>query len=356
MTSTECAVVPGRGANPEPRDSGSGAPARAVRVPSAPARNDHYRWRRSHLNDRSFRSHQTGRDDDRSAFPRSRASLARDRPHRLPDRRRSLRDAGDPALVDAALRRHPCSDGLCRQCQHLRHGGRRSRRRLLQPAYRPADRHPAQPDASCDSHQPAGVRVRSCRLHRLAGRAGPVHGVRFRTHPRPSRRAMQRHGCRQRVCRLHHGQCRQQSRRPGGLGGGCRWPWPCLELLFLRGAQSCRRVAGLFHHPARAADACDDAGGFALLRHHRTLARSAAARRFRHRLLHPVRVHRHLHLRQFRSGPAAAVARHDGSGPRLFGFSCRPSSRRCWPARRSGGWERGPRSGARSLSPGWACP
>ena len=50
----------------------------------------------------------------------------------------------------------------------------------------------------------------------------------------------------------------------------------------------------------------------------RAPAQSAAARRFRHRLLHPVRLHRHLHLREFRPGASAAVARPDGARLRLF--------------------------------------
>ena len=66
------------------------------------------------------------------------------------------------------------------------------------------------------------------------------------------------------------------------------------------------------------ADACDDAGGIAARSHDRALAQPAATRRLRPRLLHPVRFHRHIHLRQFRAGPAAAVARHDGPRLRLF--------------------------------------
>ena len=54
-----------------------------------------------------------------------------------------------PSLT-RALWRHAGGDGLCGQRQHLRHGGRRPRRRLLQPAHRPAARHPGQPDAAGD--------------------------------------------------------------------------------------------------------------------------------------------------------------------------------------------------------------
>ena len=65
------------------------------------------------------------------------------------------------------------------------------------------------------------------------------------------------------------------------------------------------------------------------------LAQPGAARGLRHRLLHPVRLYRHLHLRQFRAGARAAVARADGSRLCLFRVRCPPSSRRCSPAGRS---------------------
>ena len=84
-------------------------------------------------------------------------------------------------------------------------------------------------------------------------------------------------------------------------------------LLNLAGAD-----AGVFHHPPRPADACDAGGAIALCGHHRALAQSKAARGVCNRLLHPVRLHRHVHLRQFRAGAPAAVAGDDGSRPRLF--------------------------------------
>ena len=66
------------------------------------------------------------------------------------------------------------------------------------------------------------------------------------------------------------------------------------------------------------------------------LAQPAASRRLRHRLLHPVRIHRYLHLRQLRAGAAAAVARHDG--PRLCLFrlrAIRGDDLACRPGRRA---------------------
>ena len=77
-----------------------------------------------------------------------------------------------------------------------------------------------------------------------------------------------------------------------------------VEFLFLRAAEPRRRGAGLFHHPAGAADACDADVAIAVRGDARALAQSGAARRLRHRLLHPVRLHRDLHLREFRAGRA----------------------------------------------------
>jgi predicted MFS family arabinose efflux permease len=47
-------------------------------------------------------------------------------------------------------------------------------------------------------------------------------------------------------------------------------------------------------------------------------AQSTTARVLRHRFLHPVRLHRNVYLRQFRSGTSAPVARPDGTRLRLF--------------------------------------
>ena len=48
------------------------------------------------------------------------------------------------------------------------------------------------------------------------------------------------------------------------------------------------------------------------------LRQSAAARGVRHRILHPIRVHRHVHLRQLRPGAPTAVARPHGARLRLL--------------------------------------
>ena len=60
-----------------------------------------------------------------------------DRPDRLPDRGRPVRDPGDPAVAGPRLRRHAGRDGPCRQRQHDRHGGGGAGGRLLQPPHRP---------------------------------------------------------------------------------------------------------------------------------------------------------------------------------------------------------------------------
>ena len=70
----------------------------------------------------------------------------------------------------------------------------------------------------------------------------------------------------------------------------------------------------------------------------RPAAEPHLAGEFRNRVLHPVRLHRHLHLRQLRSGVAAVRTRHDVARPRLLrvsaldrhdaaGRTCRPAVR-----------------------------
>ena len=176
----------------------------------------------------------------------------------------------------------------------------------------------AEPGPARDPHRAAGERPRSHRVHDPAHRAGPLHGLGLCADAGLSRRAMQFDGCRWRVRRLYHRQRRQQSDRAAGVGRGRRYARAGLELLFLRAAQSCRRGAGLLHHPARQADARDAHGAIAVRCHDRALAQPGAALGLRHRLLHPVCLYRHLHLRQFRAGARAAVARADGSRLCLF--------------------------------------
>ena len=268
--------------------------------------------------DRHLRANEIGSDGNAWSLTRRGAAIPRHRPHGVPDRGRSVRHAGDPPLADPALQRNPRRDGLCGQCEHHGHGGRGARGRLPEPAYRPPARHSRKPGPARDPHHAAGERPRSNRVHDPAHRAGPLHGLGVCADAGLSRRAMQFDGCRRRVRRLYHRQRRQQSDRAAGVGRIGRYARAGLELLFLRAAQSCRRGAGLLHHPARQADACDAHGAIAVRRHDRALAQPGAALGLRHRLLHPVCLYRHLHLRQFCAGARAAVARTDGSRPGLF--------------------------------------
>ena len=177
--------------------------------------------------------------------------------------------------------------------------------------------------AAVDPHGAAGGRARPDDFHGAADRAGPVHGVRVHAHARLSGRGVQRHGRRRRVRRLHHRQCREQSDRPPGLGRDRRPPGPGLQLLLLRDPQSGGRRAGLLHGREGCPDGADGAGPtLAIRRVAGAPAQSATARRLRHRLLHPVRLHRHVHLREFRPGASAAVARADGARLRLFRVRC----------------------------------
>ena len=151
------------------------------------------------------------------------AAIPDHRPDRLPDRGRPVRDPGDPALADQALQRHPGGDGFCGQRQHDGNGGRRTGRRIPQPAHRPPARHSPQPRLACDSDDAAGGRARSHRIHDPSRHAGIVHGVRVRADAGLSRRTVQLDGCRRRVCGLYHRQCRQQPDRPAGFRRGCRY-------------------------------------------------------------------------------------------------------------------------------------
>ena len=82
----------------------------------------------------------------------------------------------------------------------------------------------------------------------------------------------------------------------------------------------------------------------------------AAARGIRHRLLHPVRVHRHVHLRELRAGSRAALAWPHGAGFCLFRILAvgrHHAVRRAAPCSASA---RGPRSGHRSALAGFGLP
>ena len=214
---------------------------------------------------------------DACAFARRGLALGRHRPDRIPHRGGFVRDASDPAVARAALSGRAGRDGFRCQRHHHGHGARGSRRRLLQPAHRPPARHPHQSHAARNSHDLACISARSHHFHPAAHHPGPVHGFGLCVDAGLSRRAMQRDGCRRRIRGLYHWQCREQPDRAANLGGSRRYLRACLEFLFLRAAQSGRRGAGLFHHRAGQADACDGHGLVAARRYDRALAQPEAA-------------------------------------------------------------------------------
>ena len=130
---------------------------------------------------------------------------------------------------------------------------------LLQPPHRPAARHSGQPLRARHSDRAARGRAGPDHLHDPARRPGALHGLGLHADARLSRRGMQRDGRRRRVRRLHHRQCREQPDRPAGLRRRRRPSRARGQFLFLRGAQSCRRAAGLLHHPLDHADGADGA-------------------------------------------------------------------------------------------------
>ena len=285
------------------------------------------------------------------------AAHGRHRAHGLSHRRRPVRDAGHPAVAGAApIGVTPAAMGFAVNASTIGMAVAGLVGRVVQPAHRPAPGHPGQPCAARDPDRAARRRARSHHLHGAAHRAGLVHGGGVHAHARLSRRGVQRGRRRRRVRRLHHRQCREQSDRPPDLGRGRRPPGPCRELLFLRGAQSRRRGAGLLHRRSHPADAAGRSAALARRsRPGRSICATRTARRVRHRLLHPVRVHRHVHLRELRAGAPAAVARPDGARLRLFrvpALDRHDAARR--PRRRSAS-ARDRRCGRRWRSPASAC-
>ena len=134
-----------------------------------------------------------------------------------------------------------------------------------------------------------------------------------------SRRAMQRQGQRQRLRRLHHGQCGQQPvrasdvrghRRPSGPGGEFLCLRRCSILPARRWSISVCGARGRWLRPAR-----PPLGPCGLAR---ASAQRTAARQLRHRLLHPLHLHRHLHLCELRPGAPAHRLGPDAAGLRLF--------------------------------------
>ena len=120
--------------------------------------------------------HSGGSDDgshaSKRSFTRCGAAVPCDRPHCIPYRRRPVRNPGDPAVSDAALRRDAWSDGLCGQCQHDRHGSRRTGGRILQSAYRPQEGDSSKPPSARDPDKSACGRAKPHCLHHSSHHAG----------------------------------------------------------------------------------------------------------------------------------------------------------------------------------------
>ena len=192
-------------------------------------------------------------------------------------------------------------------------------RRLLQPAHRPPPRHPAEPGAALDPDGAAGGGARSHHLHDPAHRAGSVHGVGLHAHADLSGGAVQRQGRRHRLGRLHHRQRRQQPVRPPDVGRPRRpsraWrrtstsspdsTWPARSWSISRSAQT---------RPMAAAGAAVRSS-FAIWAEH--LRNGPLRASFGIGFLHPVRLHRHLHLREFRPGRRPHRGQPDAAGLRL---------------------------------------
>ncbi len=169
-----------------------------------------------------------------------------------------------------------------------------------------------------DPDRAARGRAGSDHLHGAPHRAGPLHGVCLYADAGLSGRGVQRRRRRWRLRGLHHRQCRKQSDRPADFGRGRRSPRPCARTsISLRCSISPARCSSI--SPSRSPpDGCHGPRPLPACGLDGAPAQSAAARRLRHWFLHPVRLHRHLHLRQFRPGAPATVARHDAARICLF--------------------------------------
>jgi hypothetical protein len=106
----------------------------------------------------------------------------------------------------------------------------------------------------------------------------------------------------------------------------------CLDRMLIFGEAHLRRILSMYaiyynesrstYHCTRMRHCIEQSNGLvpslSVCSVDRALAQSATARRFRHRILHPVCVHRHVHLRQLRPGATAAVDRPNAARICLF--------------------------------------
>ena len=215
-----------------------------------------------------------------------------------------------------------------------------------QPASQSPSRHLGQPGPACRADVVAGRRAGPRHLHRAAHRAGRLHGDGLHPHAGVSRRALQRGGYGRRARRLHHRVV--ASNLVGRLVSASVADLLGLAANFyLFAALNLAGAALVYLHLDRMRRwRLRRRSALAAASWAQHFAQSGAARRLRHRLLHPVRIHRHLHLCELRAGAGRRIA----ISPMSLGFVYLvffPSmfSRRP-PARRRCVSERGRRCGA----------
>ena len=175
-------------------------------------------------------------------------------------------------------------------------------------AHRPPARHSGQPRAAGHPDGAAGGGARPRHLHPAAHRAGRLHGLGLHADARLSRRGVQRRRRGRRVRRLHHRQRREQPDRPADLCGARRppaaWPPTSTSSRCSISPARCSSTSPCTGPQPMKAMGPPPPSPLATWALH--LRNGPAARRLRHRLLHPVRLHRHLHLRQLRADAGAA--------------------------------------------------
>src|SRR3954464_11457660 len=150
------------------------------------------------------------------------------------------------------------------------------------------------------------------------GQGLSVHGRGFHADPRLPRRALQHERRRRGICGLYHRQRRQQPVRAPPGGGARRSSRTAIHLSGARGAEPSRRWVRLVRLDARPLHAgAWPRTALALVDLGRAPEKPAAATELRHRVLHSVRLHRHVHLRQLRAGARTAWSWPDGARVRV---------------------------------------
>ena len=173
---------------------------------------------------------------------------ARHRPDGLSHGRRPVRDAGDPAVAGAAYNVTPAAMGFAVNASTMGMAVAGLAVALVQPADRPPARHPRQPGAAVDPDRAAGGRAGSDDFHDAAHRAGALHGVGLHADAGLSRRECSAADAGGAFAAYITGNV--ASNLIGRLVSAALADHLGLAANFylLRGAQSRRRRAGLFHH------------------------------------------------------------------------------------------------------------